>query len=26
LSIGREKYLEQDELARQYSTFVDMID
>ncbi|HOV13612.1 MAG TPA: ATP-binding protein [Spirochaetota bacterium] len=26
LSIGREKYLEQDELARQFSTFVDMID
>ncbi|HPO50705.1 MAG TPA: ATP-binding protein, partial [Spirochaetota bacterium] len=26
LSIGREKYLEQDDLARRYSTFVDMID
>ncbi|HQB61190.1 MAG TPA: AAA family ATPase, partial [Spirochaetota bacterium] len=26
LSIGREKYLEQDEIAREYSTYVDLIE
>jgi hypothetical protein len=26
LNIGREKYLEQDQLAREYSTFTDMLD